>query len=138
MRIHRLTLALLALALPGAVAAQAPRRADVVARVDSIAQAAIARNVAGLSVAVVKGRDTIVLKGYGLANRETNAPVAARTVLRTGSVTKQFTSAAIMQYVDAGRLTLDDTLGALMPRVPAHWRAVTLRQLLNHTSGIPS
>src|SRR5687767_14443312 len=90
--------ALAALAAFSPLAAQAPRRADVVARIDSIAQAALARNVAGLSVAVVRGRDTIVMKGYGQANRETSAPATAGTVHRTGSITKQFTAAAVMQY----------------------------------------
>lgn len=130
--------ALLALAHP--LVAQAPARAAVVARIDSLAAAVLKAPVAGLSVAVVKGRDTLVMKGYGSARLDPAMPMSAATVHRTGSVTKQFTSAAIMQYVDQGKLKLDDTLAALLPQapVPAHWRRVTLRQLLNHTSGIPS
>jgi CubicO group peptidase (beta-lactamase class C family) len=93
---------------------------------------------AGLSLAVVKGRDTLVMKGYGSANVELDVPATERTVHRIGSVAKQFTSAAVMQLVEQGKLRLDDTLGALLPQVPAHWRPITLRQLMNHTSGIPS
>jgi len=135
--------ALLPLALTTTAGAQPPRRAEVVARIDSLANAMLADTVmptAGLSIAVVHGRDTLVMKGYGLASREANVPMTARTVHGIASITKQFTSALIMQLVEEGRLSLDDTLGALLPQgsAPAHWHGVTLRRLLNHTSGLPS
>jgi D-alanyl-D-alanine carboxypeptidase len=139
-RRHLLPLLVIASLLPAVSRAQAPARSAIVARIDSLANAVVAAPVAGLSIAVVKGRDTLVMKGYGRARLEPAEPVTAATIHRTGSVTKQFTSAAILQFVDAGKLRLDDTLAALLPQapVPAHWRGVTLRQLLNHTSGIPS
>ncbi|MDQ3997401.1 MAG: beta-lactamase family protein, partial [Gemmatimonadota bacterium] len=81
------------------LAAQAPApRARVVATIDSLAAAFVADGpVAGVSVAVVKGRDTIVLKGYGRADVENEVPATAKTVYRIGSITKQFTSAAVMR-----------------------------------------
>jgi D-alanyl-D-alanine carboxypeptidase len=91
-----------------------------------------------VAVAVVKGRDTVTMRGWGLADIENDVPVTPVTVFRIGSITKQFTSSAIMQLVEKGRLSLEDTLGALLPNTPVAWRKVTLRQLLNHTSGIPS
>jgi D-alanyl-D-alanine carboxypeptidase len=120
--------------------AQAPApRARVVATIDSLAAAFLADGpVAGVSVAVVKGRDTIVMKGYGRADVENEVPATAKTVYRIGSITKQFTSAAVMRLVDEGKLALDDTLGKMLPSVPAAWSGVTLRLLLNHTSGIRS
>lgn len=130
----------IAAALPAAATAQTrPARASVVGTIDSLAKAFISDGpVAGVSVAVVKGRDTIVMKGYGLADIENEVPATAQTVYRIGSITKQFTSAGIMRLVDEGKLSLDDTLGKMLPSVPARWSGVTLRRLLNHTSGIRS
>jgi CubicO group peptidase (beta-lactamase class C family) len=126
--------------LPSTASAQpAAQRARAIATIDSLAMAFLADGpVAGVSVAVVKGRDTIVMKGYGLADVENDVPASAKTVYRIGSITKQFTSAAIMRLVDDGKLSLDDTLGRMLPSVTSAWRGVTLRRLLNHTSGIRS
>lgn len=135
-----LTAASAACAITPALAAQVPApRAGVVATIDSLAAAFLADGpVAGVSVAVIKGRDTILAKGYGLADIENEVPATAKTVYRIGSITKQFTSAAIMRLVDDGKLSLDDTLGKLLPGATPAWRGVTLRRLLNHTSGIRS
>jgi CubicO group peptidase (beta-lactamase class C family) len=122
-----------------AIQAQAPSYARERARIDSLVSDEVAATpIAGVSIAVVKGRDTIALRGYGLADVENEVPASADHIFRIGSITKQFTSAAIMQLVDKGRLSLDDTLGAMLPGMPTAWHRVTLRQLLNHTSGIPS
>jgi CubicO group peptidase (beta-lactamase class C family) len=118
---------------------QAQTRADLVRRIDSIAAAPVAGGtVAGLAIAVVKGTDTLLFKGYGFADLENRVPVTPTTVFRIGSVTKQFTSAAIMQLVEQQRLRLDDPLTAYLPAFPTHGRQITVRHLLNHTSGIPS
>jgi D-alanyl-D-alanine carboxypeptidase len=118
--------------------AQVPR-AGVVATIDSLANAFLAQGpVAGVSVAVVKGRDTIVMKGYGLADIENDVRATPQTVHRIGSITKQFTAAAIMRLVEQGKLALDDTLAKLLPDVAPAWRGISLRRLLNHTSGIRS
>jgi len=114
-------------------------RARTVARLDSIATVVIERGEsAGMAVAVVRGRDTLLFKGYGLSDVENRVPVTPSTVFRVGSVTKQFTSAAIMQLVEQGKVTLDDVSTTYLPNFPTHGRAVLVRHLLNHTSGIPS
>jgi D-alanyl-D-alanine carboxypeptidase len=124
---------------PTATAQAGAQRARVVATIDSLATAFLAQGpVAGVSVAVVKGPDTIVMKGYGLADVENDVAASAKTVYRIGSITKQFTSAAIMRLVEDGKLSLDDTLGKLGWGVPPAWQGVTVRRLLNHTSGIRS
>lgn len=106
---------------------------------DSIADAIIKRGrVAALSIAVTRGRDTLVMKGYGLADVENDLPATAETVYRIGSVTKQFTSVAIMQLVEQGKLSLDDDVTKYVPNAPTHGRRVLIRHLLNHSSGIPS
>lgn len=135
----KLAHALLAILPVSASFAQAPGYARERARIDSLVSAEVSSTpIAGMTIAVVKGRDTLAMRGYGFADLENDVTATPAHVFRIGSVTKQFTSAAIMQLVDQGRLSLVDTLGALLPNMPAAWRRVTLRQLLNHTSGIPS
>jgi D-alanyl-D-alanine carboxypeptidase len=136
--------ALFTLALQSAAVAQSARGArasrEVVAHAaDSIADAIIKRGrVAALSMAVVRGQDTLVMKGYGMADVENDVPATAQTVYRIGSVTKQFTSVAVMQLVEQGKLSLDDDVTKYVPNAPTHGRRVLVRHLLNHTSGIPS
>lgn len=129
-------LLLCALATP-AVRAQDTRA--LTQYVDSVASAAVAEHrVAGVSVAVAKNGRTILAKGYGFADLENDVPATAETVFRIGSVTKQFTSAAIMRLVEQGKLSLDDTLQKFLPTFPTQGNRVTVRHLLNHTSGIKS
>lgn len=131
---------LVALAAP--VAAQSPARAAdraaVVARLDSLATAFVGDGTAaGVTVGVVRGRDTLLLRGYGWADTSARRPAEVATVYRIGSITKQFTAAAVLQLVEQGRVSLDDPLSRWLPQYP-QWGRVTVRQLLNHTSGIPS
>ena len=128
--------------LVSALATPAARAQDTRALlqyVDSVAGAAIAeKSVAGVSVAVVKNGRTVLAKGYGFADLENDVPASAETVYRIGSVTKQFTSAAIMRLMEQGKLSLDDTLQKFLPAFPSQGNRVTVRHLLNHTSGIKS
>jgi D-alanyl-D-alanine carboxypeptidase len=121
---------------------QGTHRADpgaVRRTVDSLAKAFIAnREAPAVSIVVVRGRDTLVSEGYGLIDLENAVPATPHSVYRIGSITKQFTSAAVMQQVEAGKVRLDDSIGTYLPSLPARWHGVTVRQLLNHTSGIPS
>jgi len=121
-----------------ASAAHAQDRA-LVAYVDSVANAAVtAHRTPGVSVAIVKKGRTILAKGYGYADLENDVPATAETVYRIGSITKQFTSASIMRLVEQGKISLDDTLQKFLPNFPAQGNHVTIRHLLNHTSGIKS
>ena len=126
------------LALPvAATRAQAPTRAAVVARIDSIVNASLP-NIAGVQVAVVKGRDTLVLRSYGSANIELGVPLTSDHVMRIGSLTKQFTAAAIMQLVEQGKVRLDDPISKYLANTPPAWSGVTVHHLLTHTSGTQS
>lgn len=117
-----------------------PSRAEVKARVDSLAKAFLAEPESpGLSIAVIRaGRDTLVFQGYGKADIENDVPATPATVYRIGSITKQFTAAAVMRLVEKGSVRLGDSIGKYLPNLPKAWRQVRVRQLLNHTSGIPS
>ena len=113
-------------------------RSRIAAAVDSLAAEALkSGQVAGLSIAVVRGRDTLVLKPYGKADLELDVPTPERAVYQIGSVTKQFTAVAVLQLAEQGKLSLDDELTKYLPSYPMQGHRVTLRRLLDHTSGIP-
>ena len=126
--------------LPVSLGGQGLPPVTAVARVaDSLAQAFIADHVApSVAIALVRGRDTITMRAWGRADLEQDVAATPRSAYRIGSMTKQFTSAAVMQLVEQGKVKLDDPIATYLPALPVAWRAVTVRQLLNHTSGIPS
>ncbi len=93
---------------------------------------------ASYAVAVVKDGRLILARGYGFADLENDVPATAETVYRLGSITKQFTSMAIMQLAEAGKLSVDDELTKFLPDYPTQKHKVTIHHLLNHTSGIKS
>ena len=90
-----------------------------------------------MSVAVVSHGTIVLLKGYGLADVENQVPATPNTVYEIASLTKQFTATAVMMLVQDGKLSLDDTITTVLDGLPATWNKITIRQLLNHTSGIP-
>ncbi|HEY5545065.1 MAG TPA: serine hydrolase domain-containing protein [Gemmatimonadaceae bacterium] len=107
------------------------------AAVDSMVGAALTGGrAAGMSVGVVRGTDTLVLKAYGSADLELDVPTPERAIYEIGSVTKQFTSASILLLVERGKLSLDDALTKYLPDYPTQGNTVTIRRLLDHTSGI--
>jgi D-alanyl-D-alanine carboxypeptidase len=112
--------------------------AEIAARVQTVVDQAMARPEAvGLSVAVAKGDDIVVGEGVGMADLEFDVPANAETMFRIGSVTKQFTAAAVMKLVERGEIGLDDDLHMYLPDFDTGGRVVTIRQMLNHASGIP-
>nr|HEX4313077.1 serine hydrolase domain-containing protein [Kofleriaceae bacterium] len=93
--------------------------------------------VAGLTIGIARKNGSVFVKAYGLADINGKVPATPTTIYRIGSLTKQFTAAAILQLVDAKKITLDDDI-LLYAKVDTGGRVVTLRHLLNHTSGIPN
>jgi CubicO group peptidase (beta-lactamase class C family) len=109
-----------------------------VERIDAIVRGEMEKQkIPGLAIAVVRKGDVVLAKGYGLANVEHNVPVTPETIFQSGSVGKQFTSAAVMLLVEDGLLSPDDPITKFFPDAPATWRPILLRHLLTHTSGIP-
>ena len=91
------------------------------------------------SLLVAENGRLLIKKGYGYANFEWEIPSAPDTKFRIGSITKQFTSMLIMRHVEKGEIGLDDPMTKYLPAYPkAQGDKVTVRHLLNHTSGIPS
>ena len=117
--------------------AQQPSKRAIESRVDSLAADFLAStHTPAVSVALLQGSDTLVMKGYGDADVERHRPATASTVYRIGSITKQFTAAEIMRLAERGKLSVDDPMTKYLPDVPTHGQTITIRRLLNHTSGI--
>ncbi len=92
----------------------------------------------GVAVLVAKGDKVLYRKGYGKANLELDLPMKSDYVFRIGSITKQFTAAAILKLMEEGKLSLSDPLTKFLPDYPTHGHTITVENLLNHTSGIKS
>lgn len=123
-------------ALLAAVAAPALAiPADYKAQADAIL-AAVPADAPGVAVVVSERGRIVYQAGRGLADVEARTPITPTTVFRLGSITKQFTAAAIMKLVEQGKVSLDDPLTDYVPAYPQPGGAATVRQLLNHTSGI--
>ena len=99
------------------------------------AEVLLTKTVAGFAVGISRGGKLALVKGYGFADLEDGIKVEPDTVFRVGSVTKEFTAASVLLLAERGQLSLDDTLSKYLPSFPRA-NEVTLRQLLNHTSGI--
>ena len=109
---------------------------DQVMRLNSLGRAVIARRTTpGLAVAVAKGDHVVFENSFGATGVDGNR-VRRDTVFRIGSLTKQFTAAAIMRLSEQGRLSLDDPITRFLPNYPTHGSHIAVRHLLNHTSGI--
>jgi CubicO group peptidase (beta-lactamase class C family) len=91
----------------------------------------------GMSVIVIKAGKVAFKNAYGLADVEARIPNTTRTNFRLASVTKQFTAMAILILMEQGKLRLESRLTDFFPEFPAYGREITVRQLLNHTSGLP-
>lgn len=94
------------------------------------------QKIVGLSVAVIKNGKAIVNKGFGLANAELNVPVTAKTVIRLGSVSKQFFTVAILKLQEEGKLNIEDPVHKFFPDAPETWRPIQVKHLMSHTSGL--
>lgn len=118
-------------------APQPPDDGVLVQRVDALARAALSdHHLPGLSIAIARGGRVVMAKGYGVADLAHHRSATADTVYRIGSMTKQFTAAAIMQLVQQGKVHLEDPITAYLPGYPTHGQRITIENLLTHTSGI--
>ena len=119
-------------------AVRLPRPTDAVLdEVSGIVSAAIAeQQVPGASLAVMRGDDLLLTRGYGVESVERADPVAPGTVFEFGSISKQFTAALILHLAEAGQLSLDDPVGRRLPDFTNLPPGLTIRHLLTHTSGM--
>lgn len=113
-----------------------PTPEAITARVDKLFAQWDKPDSPGCAVGVIRDGKLIYTRGYGLANLEYNLPLTSKSVLDIGSVSKQFTATSILLLAQQGKLSPDDDIRKYIPEIPAYTRPITIRQLLNHTSGI--
>lgn len=112
-----------------------PANGELKSRLDDYLSTVSALGFSG-SIMIVKEGEILLHKGYGFADRENSAPNTKDTVFDIGSITKQFTAAAIMKLEMQGKLNTNDFLGKYLPDVPADKAEITLHQILTHTAGL--
>ena len=105
-------------------------------RLDELLGESCPAGAPGFSVAVIQHGKPVYEKGYGLANLEYDIPVTPQTIYHVASVSKQFTAMAVVLLEEDGKLSLEDDLHKYLPELPDYGHPITIRQLLQHTSGI--
>ena len=133
----RLAITTIALSLLGSAAANAQPDTKSAPDLDAIVKQVIAQeHVVGASVLVARGDQVLLYQGYGFADLGLEVPTKAETVYHIVGPMLPFTGIAVMQQVERGKLSLDDDISKYIPEFPLQGHHVTIRQLLNHTSGI--
>jgi D-alanyl-D-alanine carboxypeptidase len=121
----------------GPLTAETHAPTELAAFVESVAGSAIEKDgVVGMSIGVARHDQVLYRGGFGMANAELQVPASADTVYRIGSITKEFTAAGVLLLVQEGKISLDDPLEKFLPEYPVKGREITVRHLLQHTSGI--
>jgi CubicO group peptidase (beta-lactamase class C family) len=105
-------------------------------QIDAIFKEWDSPNTPGASVAVIQHGKIVFAKGYGVANLEYNIPIKPDTIFHVASVSKQFTAMAVVLLELDGKLSIDDDVHKYLPELPDYGAKITLRNLLQHTSGI--
>jgi CubicO group peptidase (beta-lactamase class C family) len=111
--------------------------ATIESRLDRVFAEATDAGSPGIAVLVRKNGQTLFQRGYGITDLRTHTPIDAQTDFRLASCTKQFTAMAVMLLVHDGKLRYDNRLTNIFPDFPDYGRRITIRSLLNHTSGLP-
>jgi CubicO group peptidase (beta-lactamase class C family) len=129
---------LTAFALSVLVCAAAAASAQDLARMEQVTQSYVSAGTFMGTVLVARDGAVVVDKAYGMANVEWDVPNTTVTKFRLGSITKQFTAAAILLLEERGKLKLDDRVKSYLPDSPMAWDRITIFNLLTHTAGIPN
>lgn len=122
------------------VATGTPARAEVSAessgRIDAIFESRTKQGVPGCAVGVAENGRTLVERAYGMADVGLGVPARPDSIYEAGSVSKQFTAAAVLLLARDGKLRLDDNIRTYLPELPDYGTPVTIRHMLHHTSGL--
>lgn len=121
-----------------ALAANRPTLPEVESAVDAVAAEVMASSPGGVTIAVSRGGKLLVAKGYGNADIDRHVAATGDTVYPICSISKNFAAAAVLELVEHGKVDLDAPVARYFARDPLPGRRVTVRQLLNHTSGAGS
>jgi CubicO group peptidase (beta-lactamase class C family) len=136
MRIIAVT-AVVLLSLAAAQAQKLTVPADIRAKVDKVFAKYATDATPGCAVGTSIAGDVSLQAAYGMADLEHNVPLTPQTIFEPGSVTKQFTAAAVLLLAMQGKISLDDPVRKYFPELPDYGMPIlTVRHLLNHTSGL--
>jgi len=134
----KVSLSILALLLAQASTAQEPSpETSMKTKTDAIFSAVSSPDAPGFAVLVRKDGQTVFERGYGPRELRSQSKIDAHANFRLASFTKQFTAMAVMLLVHDGKLRYEETLTEIFPDFPAYGKTITVRNLLNHTSGLP-
>ena len=111
-------------------------RDSLTSRVDSIFRTFDRTDAPGCAIGVYRDGRILYARGYGMANLELGVPITPRTAFNIESVTKQFTATAVLLLEQEGKLSLDDPISRYFPEMPPYASGITVRQMLQHTSGL--
>jgi CubicO group peptidase (beta-lactamase class C family) len=120
--------------VPGASTAPAPESPEK--RIDRIFKEWDSTTSPGAGVAVIQHGKVVFEKGFGIANMEYAVPIRPDTVFHVASVSKQFTAMAVVLLESDGKLSLEDDVHKYLPELPDYGQKISIRNLLQHTSGI--
>jgi len=135
----KLIVAIVALLTLGTAAKTSGQSSETPAdnRIDAVFSSVTSPNAPGLAVLVRKNGHAVFERGYGVRDLHSKTKIDTPTNFRLASFTKQFTAMAIMLLVHDGKLRYDETLAEIFPDFPVYGKSITIRNLLNHTSGLP-
>ena len=123
-------------AVGGALADPPASEPSLGERIAALVEAAYPEGQPGAAVLARRGEEIVFRGASGLADVELGVEIEPDMVFRLGSITKQFTAAAILLLAEEGRLELSDPIGTFLPTYPTHGHTITVEHLLTHTSGI--
>ncbi len=133
MHINRILVVIASSCLAMPLTAQSPSPDQI----DSVFSAFDHPGSVGCALGVARNGEFLYENGYGFANLDWDIPITPKTVFYVGSVSKQFTAAAIALLSLESKLSLDDDIRGYLPEMPKHDPPVTIRHVIHHTSGIP-
>jgi len=122
--------------LPAHASGQAYAKTEVTAQVDELFAQWDTEDSPGAAVGIFKDGRIVYARGYGVANLDYGIPLVPQSVLRIGSISKQFVGMCIAILAAQEKLSLDDDIRAYLPEMPDYGEPITIRHLLHHTSGI--
>lgn len=137
-RLWRAVVAAAVAAAALALAGPSPSAQSIDNRVNTIFAAWNKKDTPGCALGVAQTGEPVLLRSFGMADLENDRPIAPETIFEAGSVSKQFTAAAINLLALDGKLSLDDPARKYLPELPAIASGIRLRHLLTHTSGLRS
>jgi CubicO group peptidase (beta-lactamase class C family) len=135
--VKRIIIAIVALFVPGTAANTTAQSSSMDRQIDAVFSGVSSPDAPGLAALVRKNGRTVFERGYGVRDLRSKAKIDGHTNFRLASFTKQFTAMAVMLLVHDGKLHYDDTLTEIFPDFPAYGNTISVRNLLNHTSGLP-